>query len=144
MVDGDTVDVVDDTHGRLRIRVLGIDSPEVHRPGYSIGCWGGPQASEFARNILTGQQVAIVTDRTQDAHDRYGRTLAYLDRPGSWDFFSVEAARAGAARSYIYGHRPAARIPQIGGAAESEARQDRRGLWGAVVQRTPESVPPVN
>ncbi|WP_237752776.1 thermonuclease family protein [Mycolicibacterium aromaticivorans] len=92
-----------------------------------MGCWG-PQASEFARNILTGQQVAIVTDRTQDAHDRYGRTLAYLDRPGSWDF-SVEAARAGAARSYIYGHRPAARIPQIG-AAESEARQDRRGLWG--------------
>lgn len=28
VVDGDTVDVVDDTRGRLRIRVIGIDSPE--------------------------------------------------------------------------------------------------------------------
>ena len=76
VVDGDTVDVVDDTRGRLRIRVIGIDSPEVHKPGYSVGCWG-PQASEFARNTLEGQRVAIVTDPTQDAHDRYGRTYLH-------------------------------------------------------------------
>lgn len=48
VVDGDTVDVVDDTRGRLRIRVLGIDSPEatrratvlhagVRRPASSLG-----------------------------------------------------------------------------------------------------------
>jgi micrococcal nuclease len=84
IVDGDTVDVVDDTRGRLRIRVLGIDTPEVKKPGYSVGCWG-PQASEFAHATLAGQRVAIVTDPNQDAHDRYGRTLSYLDKPGSWD-----------------------------------------------------------
>lgn len=76
VVDGDTVDVVDDTRGRLRIRVIGVDSPEVHRPGYSVGCWG-PQASAFARGTLTGQRVAIVTDPSQDAHDRYGRTYLH-------------------------------------------------------------------
>ncbi len=54
VVDGDTVDVVDDTRGRLRIRINGIDSPEVHKPGYSVGCWGGPQATDFARTTLTG------------------------------------------------------------------------------------------
>lgn len=97
VVDGDTVDVVDDSRGRLRIRIIGIDSPEVHKPNYSVGCWG-PQASEFARSTLTGQRVAIVADSSQDVHDRYGRSLAYLDRPGGWDF-SVEAARAGAVRS---------------------------------------------
>ncbi len=107
---------------------MGSTAPEVHKPGYSVGCWGGPQATDFARTTLTGQRVAIVSDPSQDAHDRYARTLAYLDRPGGWDF-SIEAARAGAARSYIYEHHPAARTPQIE-AAESEARQAERGLWG--------------
>jgi micrococcal nuclease len=138
VVDGDTVDVVDDARGRLRIRIIGIDSPEVHKPGYSVGCWG-PQASEFARAALTGQRVAIVSDPSQDAHDRYGRTLAYLDRPGGWDF-SVDAARAGAARGYVYGHQPAARTAQIE-AAESEARQAGRGLWGPPCNGHTESAP---
>ena len=137
-VDGDTVDVIDDTRGRLRIRVLGIDSPEVHKPGYSVGCWG-PQASQFARDALTGQRVAVVTDPGQDLHDRYGRTLAYLDMPGGRDF-SVEAARAGAARSYVYGHHPTARTPQIE-AAEDQARQAGRGLWGPPCNGHTESVP---
>ncbi len=76
VVDGDTVDVVDDSRGRLRIRLIGVDSPEVHKPGYGIGCWG-PEASEFARSALTGQRVAIVTDPSQDTHDRYGRTYLH-------------------------------------------------------------------
>jgi micrococcal nuclease len=138
VVDGDTVDVMDDGRGRLRIRIIGIDSPEVHRPGYSVGCWG-PQATDFARSTLAGQRVAIVTDPSQDSHDRYGRTLAYLDRPGGWDF-SVEAARVGAARVYVYGHHPAARTPEIE-AAESEARQAGRGLWGPPCNGRTESVP---
>jgi micrococcal nuclease len=138
IVDGDTVDVVDDARGRLRIRVLGIDTPEVKKPGYSVGCWG-PEASEFARATLTGQRVAIITDPSQDTHDRYGRTLAYLDKPGNWDY-SVEAARAGAARTYVYAHNPAARTPQIE-AAENEARQAGRGLWGPPCNGHTDSTP---
>lgn len=76
VVDGDTVDVVDDFRGRLRIRLIGVDSPEVHKPGYGIGCWG-PEASEFARSALNGQRVALVTDPSQDTHDRHGRTYLH-------------------------------------------------------------------
>ncbi|WP_238994836.1 thermonuclease family protein [Mycolicibacterium chubuense] len=137
-MDGDTVDVVDDTRGRLRIRVLGIDTPETKKPGYSVAC-GGPEATEFAQRALTGQRVAIITDYTQDSHDRYGRTLAYLDKPDGWDY-STEAARAGTGRAYIYGHRPAVRSPQIE-AAENEARQAARGLWGPPCNGHTESVP---
>ena len=43
VVDRDTVDIVDDVRGRLRIRLLGIDTPETKKPGYTVGCWG-PQA----------------------------------------------------------------------------------------------------
>ena len=61
------------------------------------GCWG-PEASEFAKSTLLGQRVAFVTDPSQGMYDRFGRTLAYLDKADSWDY-SVEAARAGAAHS---------------------------------------------
>jgi micrococcal nuclease len=36
VVDGDTVDIVDDVRGRLRIRLLGIDTPETKKPGYTV------------------------------------------------------------------------------------------------------------
>ena len=61
VVDGDTVDIVDDVRGRLRIRLLGIDTPETKKPGYTVGCWG-PEATEFAKSTLLGQRVAFVTD----------------------------------------------------------------------------------
>ena len=60
VVDGDTVDIVDDVRGRLRIRLLGIDTPETKKPGYHVGCWG-PEAREFAKSTLLGQRVAFVT-----------------------------------------------------------------------------------
>ena len=97
VVDGDTIDIRDDVRGRLRVRVLGIDTPETTKPGSTVGCWG-PEATEFAKSTMVGQRVALVTDPTQDRTDRYGRTLAYLVRADGWDY-SVEAARAGAAKS---------------------------------------------
>jgi micrococcal nuclease len=127
VVDGDTVDIVDDVRGRLRIRLLGIDTPETKKPGYTVGCWG-PEASEFAKSTLLGQRVAFITDPGQDTYDRYGRTLAYLDKADGWDY-SIEAARAGAAHSYVYHGNPSARAPEIA-AAEQEAKAAGRGLWG--------------
>src|SRR6478752_3450800 len=63
VVDGDTVDIVDDVRGHLRIRLLGIDTPETKKLGYTVGCWG-PQASEFAASTLLGQRVALIPDPT--------------------------------------------------------------------------------
>ena len=126
-VDGDTIDIRDDVRGRLRIRVLGIDTPETKKPGYSVACWG-PEATEFARSTLVGQRVAMESDPTQDRTDRYGRTLAYLVRADGWDY-SVEAARAGTAKSYVYGGVPVSRYDAIEG-AQAEARAAQRGLWG--------------
>jgi micrococcal nuclease len=138
VVDGDTVDVRDDVRGRLRIRLLGIDTPETKKPGYTVGCWG-PQASDFARDTLLGQQVAVSYDPSQGMYDRYGRTLAYLDRADGWDY-SVEAARAGMAQSYVYHGKPVQRFPEIA-AAEQEARAAGRGLWGPPCMGETASVP---
>jgi micrococcal nuclease len=127
VVDGDTIDIRDDNRGRLRVRLLGIDTPETKKPGFTVGCWG-PEATEFARTTMLGQRVALVPDPTQDTTDRYGRTLAYLVRSDGWDY-SIEAARAGTARSYVYANNPVGRYAAIE-AAEAEARSALRGLWG--------------
>lgn len=95
--DGDTIDIRDDVRGRLRVRILGIDTPDTKRPGYTVGCWG-PEATEFARSTMVGRRVALVPDPTQDRTDSFGLTLAYLVLAEGWDY-SVEAARAGAAKS---------------------------------------------
>lgn len=138
VVDGDTIDVRDDQRGRLRIRVLGIDTPETVDPNRTVGCWG-PEASAFARDALAGQRVALIGDPTQDSHDRYGRTLAYLVKADGWDY-SVEAARAGTARSVVFGRNP---VQQQGAieAAEREARDSGRGLWGPPCFGNTESAP---
>ena len=70
VVDGDTRDVVDDGRGRLRVRVLGINTPETKPPAQ---CWGA-EATEFTEAALLNKRVVLVGDPSQDARDRYGRT----------------------------------------------------------------------
>jgi micrococcal nuclease len=138
VVDGDTVDVRDDVRGRLRIRLLGIDTPETKKPGYTVGCWG-PEATQYAKSTLLDQRVALIYDESQGVHDRYGRTLAYLDKADGWDY-STEAARAGVAHAYVYHDKPAERYPSIA-AAEQEAKSAQRGLWGPPCYGNTASVP---
>lgn len=72
VVDGDTLRLQD---GR-RIRVLGINTPEVARKGQA-GEALGAEASAASREFLPAQQqVHLVYDR--DQNDRYGRVLAHV------------------------------------------------------------------
>jgi micrococcal nuclease len=64
-------------------------------------------------------------------------SLAYLVLADGWDY-SVEAARAGTARSYVYDDRPVSRYDAIE-AAEAEARSALRGLWGPPCNANTES-----
>lgn len=138
VVDGDTVDLSDATRGRIRLRLSGIDAPESVKRGYTVACWG-KQASDYAKSLLTGQQVTLLTDPDSDTHDRYGRTLGAILLPNG-DNFAVEAVRSGNARSYVYGHRPGRWAAEIA-AAEKEARHDSRGLWGSPCWGNTDSVP---
>jgi micrococcal nuclease len=122
ITDGDTIKVAT-KRGLLDVRVLGIDTPEVY---FGAECWG-PEASRFARAILAGKQVELRADLTQDRTDAYDRALRYVILPNG-DNYSVLAAEAGAARSYVY-DAPVQAHPQIL-AAEHRARAADRGLWG--------------
>ena len=128
VVDGDTI-IVRAGGSRLDVRLLGIDTPETVDPHRPVGCYG-PQASAFAKRLLTGGQVELAYDR--ELHDRYGRWLAYvyLRRDGRPDLF-VNAALV--ARGYA---RTLSIPPNTAHAAQLSALERSsalagRGLWSA-------------
>ncbi|WP_328811774.1 thermonuclease family protein [Rhodococcus sp. NBC_00294] len=71
------VDVETAVEGTVRVRVIGIDTPETNRPNTPVQCWG-PEATNFARAMLDGQRVRMVPDAGQDDVDDDGRALRYL------------------------------------------------------------------
>ncbi len=89
--------------------------------------------------MLLHQVVTVTSDPTQDTADQYGRTLAYLRLSDGRDY-SVTAAGAGTAHSYVFQHRPVSKAGEIA-AAEAEAKSARRGLWGPPCNGDTASVP---
>jgi micrococcal nuclease len=128
VVDGDTV-IVRADGGALRVRLLGIDTPETVDPHRPVGCFG-PQASAFSKRLLAGGAVDLEYDR--ELHDRYGRWLAYiyLRRSGRPPLFvnAVLVAR-GFARTLSIPPNTA-HAGQLS-ALERSAALAGRGLWSA-------------
>jgi micrococcal nuclease len=125
-VDGDTL--VARAHGRrFYVRLLGIDTPETHRPGTPVEC-GGPQASRAMAELAPpGTPVRLENDPTQDRVDRYGRMLAYVWLPGG-RLLESEQLEAGWATTYVYAGRPVSLFSRLAKAA-AHARAARRGVW---------------
>lgn len=126
-VDGDTLDVrIRSTGADVDVRLIGIDTPETHRPGVPIEC-GGPRASQSMQRMAVGRRVTLITDPTQDRFDRYGRLLAYAIR-GHVDLNRAQVRRGWAA-VYVYGGVAFKRVRAYRRAAAA-ARSERRGVWG--------------
>jgi endonuclease YncB( thermonuclease family) len=75
VVDGDTIDISPSVEGRSRVRLIGMDSPEVHFGTQPYG----PEASDFAKQELEGEEVGLELDVQKI--DPYGRLLAYVYLP---------------------------------------------------------------
>jgi len=74
--DGDTIQV--NMNGTLeKVRFIGVDTPETHKPNTPVQCFG-PQASDYTKRLLTGAVVRLKADPTNDNRDRYGRLLRYV------------------------------------------------------------------
>lgn len=122
VVDGDTIQV----RSRRRtkdVRLIGIDTPEV----YGGRECGGPQASESMKELLDpGDRVTLIRDLSQDARDRYGRLLRYVER-GGLDLGRKQVLR-GEANVYVY-DRPFKRVRSYR-VAQRRAKSANRGAWG--------------
>lgn len=129
VVDGDTLEVV--RGGRPdTIRLLGVDTPETVHPDRPVECHG-PEAAAFTRSRLLGRQVRLELDVVP--RDPFGRLLAFVSVDGRR--FNDELLRRGLARLLV--------IPPNGLhgrellAAEMQALESRRGLWGACTADAP-------
>src|SRR5262249_38745737 len=102
IVDGDTIVVRLATGRTERVRLIGIDTPELPNDCYARA------ARRAAATLASGRRVTLHGDSTQDLRDRYERLLAYVDLAGGTDLGRLLLAR-GDAVVYVY-NRPFRRL----------------------------------
>jgi micrococcal nuclease len=140
VIDGDTVSIAYSNGTRETVRLLGVDTPEVHGandptefegvPDTDAGATclsrAGENASTYARSRLAGETVTLVFDEQSDRRGYYGRLLAYVYVDG--ESFNYALLREGHARVYPSAFTERTRYER----AEDDARDARRGLWSCV------------
>ena len=128
VIDGDTVAVAGPGGDRQRVRIIGIDTPEVAHDGRPRECWA--QEATGALRALTEQadEVRLVEDDAVGDRDDYGRLL----RQVFVDDIDVgeQLLAAGHARRYkaLSTASPVAARYRL---VERQARTAGAGLWGA-------------
>jgi endonuclease YncB( thermonuclease family) len=145
VLDGDTFDVGVCGEGGERIRMLGINAPEIAH-AEPAECWGD-EAAAVLTNELTGRDVVLSFD--EHCIDPYERTLAYVTLvdeleadtagpvTGDAPMVNTWMLSTGNARlfdeDWVDPLRRQAEIDQ----AEALARAQGIGLWGACPDEAP-------
>ena len=128
VVDGDTfLATVAGTTTSVRVRVIGIDTPETVKPDTPVRCYG-PQASTFTKHLLPAGSVVRAAHEPGGDTDQFGRQLWDVWLPDGRFLESVLAA-AGAARAYPF--PPQIEYADLIAQLAGQARASGRGLWGA-------------
>ncbi len=128
VIDGDTVWVRPTTRSPgakageiLKVRIVGIDAPEICQPG-------GPQALAALRGHVLGQTVTLTSPSTR-SQDDYGRVLATIDKQG--EDVGRWMVQRGQAWSYSYRGNP--------GPYAAEQAQARAAGTGLFAKRSAEN-----
>jgi micrococcal nuclease len=124
VVDGDTLDV--DLNGQtVRLRLIGINTPETVDPRSPVECFGR-EASDRAKQLLNGQTVRLENDPSQQERDRYDRLLRYVWLADGRSF-NFEMIVQGYAYEYTYDlpYKYQAQFKQ----AQAYASTKQLGLW---------------
>ncbi len=112
VVDGDTVVL----EGGVKIRLLGIDTPERGEPYYDV-------ATDRLKELVAGKDVILKRDVSET--DRYGRGLRHIYVGDTW--VNEIMISEGLARMVTYppdvAHKTHFR------ALQREALENKRGLW---------------
>jgi micrococcal nuclease len=124
IIDGDTITITKDG-AEEKVRLLGIDSPEVDTSRGPVECFG-QEASEKTASLLTGQSVSLEIDPTQAQRDKYGRLLAYV-YTADGTLINKILVEGGYAKEYTY-DTPYTYKADFK-AAEKTAQAGGRGLW---------------
>ncbi len=88
IVDGDTIYVLDGNE-KLKIRLIGINTPEKDMPYYK-------EATDYTASLVKNKNVYLAYDA--ERYDKYGRTLAYVYLEDKTTMLNYEIINAGWAK----------------------------------------------
>jgi len=126
VVDGDTIEI----EGNMKLRYIGIDTPETKHPTKGVQCFG-KEASDKNKELVEGKMIRVEKDVSET--DRYGRLLRYI-----WLVDDNATASAGLfVNDFLVreGYAHASTFPPDVAyskqfvEAQQEARDNNRGLW---------------
>lgn len=136
VADGDTfdIDVPDRDRSTTRIRLWGVDTPEIgHGGGTSM--YFGDEAKRFAEERLRDREVFVVLSPTK-SRDKYGRLLAFVYMEKDGRMFNQMLIEDGFGYADLRFDHP---FDDDFLAAEKRARSERHGLWADVTaEKMPE------
>ena len=124
VVDGDTVKINID--GKVQtFRLIGLDTPETVDPRKDVQCFG-VEASNKAKELLTGKKVRVEIDQSQGTYDKYNRSLGYIYLESGL-FYNKYMIEQGYAHEYTYGtpYKYQAEFK----AAQTSAQTNKLGFW---------------
>ena len=122
VTDGDTIKV-QTGRGVERVRLIGINAPEVDHSGPDDDCFG-EESSDFLEEIVGNRMVWLTFDAECD--DRYDRTLAYVHTHAEF----VQRALLLAGMVSEYRVSPNTSFASLFAADENTARMEGAGMWG--------------
>ena len=129
VVDGDTLDIdaPDGDKSVTRIRLWGVDTPEVGH-GRGADMHFGPEAQAFAERTLQGREVRIVLSQRR-TRGKYGRLLAYVFLERGGRMFNEMLIEQGYGYADLrFKHDYGRRFEAI----ERDARKAGVGLWANI------------
>lgn len=126
IVDGDTVHVKDNLGKFLDVRLLAVNTLEIHATSTREKCFAEIE-KRITSDYLLGKNVYLYGDRTQPKFDKYGRTLAYINIEGENGFFNDYLIRSGNARMYI-AHPEALKIKDYR-SMQAQVIKEGVGMW---------------
>jgi micrococcal nuclease len=150
VVDGDTIDIRYEDGTTDTVRLLGVDTPEVHTsvspdefegiPDTEAGrqClrdWG-ETASDYATRELAGKTIQLQFDDAADRRGTFDRLLAYVLVDGENVNYNLVAT--GHARVFDSTFSQSTRFYE----AESDAQDAQTGLWNCRGHETPTPTDP--
>jgi endonuclease YncB( thermonuclease family) len=122
-VDGDTI-AVKMGDATETVRMIGVDTPETHRPNTPVQCYG-PAAAAFTKNLIGNNKVRLQADSKSQNRDRYDRLLRYVYLPDG-RLVQQEVIQEGFGFAYTqFPFTKSAELVQD----QAAAQQAGKGLW---------------
>jgi micrococcal nuclease len=124
VIDGDTA-IIKINGKNKTVRLIGINTPETVDPRRPVECFG-IEASNKAKEVLTGKSVRLEADDIVGERGKYGRLLFYVFLEDGTNFNKMMISE-GYAYEYTYNlpYKCQGEFKQ----AEKDARENKRGLW---------------